>query len=80
MRALIKYREWRPDYLSAVMEEDEALLSEKVARAESAILRRKLLLASGDGSDSANELKALESALKGLRMLKTMKLNQTDGE
>ena len=78
MTDLIKYPEWQPAYLTAVMEGDMALLPEKLFRAESAILKRQLLLASSDGNDNAEERKALEAAINGLRLLKTTILDHPD--
>ena len=56
MSSVIKYPDWQPDYLAAVMEADVALMAEKVFRAESAILNRREPLARGDGTDNAAEL------------------------
>jgi len=78
MTDLIKYPDWQPEYLAAVMEADVARLTEKVHLAEAAIFNRHLLLASGDGTDNAEELQALADAIKELRVLKTTKLDHPD--
>jgi len=78
MTDLIKYPEWQPEYLAAVMEGNVALLPEKLFRAEAAIFNRHQFLTSGDGTNNAEELKALADASEGLRVLKTTKLNHPD--
>jgi len=78
MGSLIKYPDWQADYLAAVMEENVDLLPERVFRAEAAIINRHVALAGSDGTNYAEELKALADAVKGLRMLKTEKLKYPD--
>jgi len=78
MSDLIKYPEWQPEYLAAVMEADVAQLPEKVHLAEDAIFRRLQTLTSGDGTDPAEEREALAGAIKGLLVLKTGKLDHPD--
>ena len=74
----MKYPDWQADYLAAVMEENIAQLAKKMYLAEAAIFIRQWVLASSDGTNNAEELKALADAVKGLRVLVREKLNHPD--
>jgi len=51
MTDLIKYPQWQPEYLAAVLEGDVDRLPERVHLAEAAIFNRHQLLISGGGTN-----------------------------
>ncbi len=65
---------WEKDYEAAVLETDNGRLGERAIVAEGALMARLLELTSR--RDHALEIRAVEDALKGLRMLKHERLGQ----
>jgi hypothetical protein len=63
----MKYPDWQPKYIAAVLEVNESTLLDRVADAEVAIAAR---LHSQNGKPDSEELQAIEGAIRGLRVLR----------
>jgi hypothetical protein len=68
-RRSLRFPEWQLEYQEALLEPDPKLVPERVAAAESAILRR--FKAISNHPEHKEEIAAISDALKGLRLLQT---------
>jgi hypothetical protein len=72
------YPEWQGEYLTALLEFDPKLITERLQAAEGANFKR--LQAISQSTDNRTERQAIEDALAALRVLKRDRLNFPDWE